>query len=82
MAKRDWNALSQAAAGAALKESKPAIAQADAIATKKKQITVPIRLEQAFTDAKLAGRVTGDFAGYIIEALRERLERDGFLETH
>lgn len=82
MGKRDWATLSQAAAGAALKESKTDKPAVDAITTKKKQITVPVRLEQAFTDAKMAGRVTGDFAGYIIEATRERLERDGFLETH
>lgn len=70
-----WDKLASASSGAALTEAKGKAAAG----TKKKSITVPLAYEDAWKKLKTDGGTGLDFTSYIIEALREKLDRDNAL---
>lgn len=71
----DWEKLSKVGNDAALKESGN-----PGNATKPKSLrAVPVAYFNKHAELKKEGKTSLDFSPYIIEALREKLERDGAL---
>lgn len=75
---KDWNALSQVGKKAALTENKSE--EAKVVTTKAKHLkAVPMSYFEKHEKMKQEGKTSLNFTDYIIEALREKLERDGAL---
>lgn len=73
----DWDKLGKVGEKATLKETPTAQEPAK---TKSKSLrAVPASFFDKHAELKAAGKTSLDFSAYIIEALREKLERDGAL---
>lgn len=73
---KNWDALGKVGESAALKENSAETRSA----TKSKHLkAVPISYFEKHIDLKKGGKTSLDFSAYIIEAIREKLERDGAL---
>lgn len=70
---KSWDALSKVGEGAALTETKCS----QSIETKAKHLkNIPMSYFNDYKKLKATGKSSLDFSAYIIEALREKLERD------
>lgn len=50
--------------------------ESDALVTKKKLVSLPVKAEERFNALKKAGKVSGSFNAYIVQATLNNLERD------
>ncbi|KYN82225.1 hypothetical protein ATY36_13640 [Vibrio cidicii] len=83
----DWDKLGKVGEKATLKETSAAqepaketpAAQEPAKTKSKSLRAVPANFFDKHAELKAAGKTSLDFSAYIIEALREKLERDGAL---
>lgn len=89
MAGVDWDKLSKAGVGAALSETKnqtatknsrgrgrPTLSDEEKGQIKTKTIRYPILLEEEYKALKTAGRASQNFNDFIVQAMREKLDRD------
>lgn len=73
---KDWDALGKVGQNAALTENKTG--DKPVATTKAKHLkAVPTSYFDKHKEVKDAGKTSLDFSAYIIEAIREKLERDG-----
>ena len=74
---KSWDALSKVGEGAALTETKGSQSIDTPIETKAKHLkNIPMSYFNDYKKLKATGKSSLDFSAYIIEALREKLERD------
>lgn len=72
---KNWDKLGQVGGKAVLKENK-----ASSSGTKPKNLkSVPVSFFDKHKELRENGKTSLDFSAYIIEALREKLEKDGAL---
>lgn len=75
---KNWDALGKVGKSAALTENKTE--DKPAATTKAKHLkAVPTTYFEKHQELKAGGKTSLDFTAYIIEAIREKLERDGAL---
>lgn len=75
---KDWDKLGKVGNNAALTENKANHIERDVPTTKAKHLkAVPTSYFDKHAALKKEGKTSLDFTAYIIEAVREKLERDG-----
>lgn len=73
MSKKNFDRLSELDSGAKMQESKP---QASSTTKSKLINKLPTALEERYETIKAQGKTTLNFTQYILEALREKLDRE------
>ncbi|MCG3472209.1 molecular chaperone [Xenorhabdus bovienii] len=79
--KRDmYNRLKTASDTAPLQESEKPAVKPNTGSKKSKNLHIPIELDEAYKRVRASSNTTLLFTPYILEALREKLDRDGAFE--